>query len=469
MRVTGLMERTLAWGSRKLMERVPHSSSNTFLEGRYAPVPGERTETALRVTGVIPAELKGMYARIGPNPFEVRNPGAYHWFIGDGMVHGLRLEDGAASWYRNRWVGTDNANRRLGRPTLLGPRHPLLDVVNTNVIGHGGRLWGLVEAGPPPAELDGELDTLRRGLFDGAQSSGYTAHPHRDPVTGELHAICYDPLKPFRVQHVVVDAACKVTRIENVPVRQGPMIHDCALTATSVVILDLPVRFSVAEMLRGYPFPYRWNARSPARVGLLPRKGKASDTRWFEVEPCFVFHTCNARDLDDGGAVMDVVVHARLFDRGHGGPEISHITFERWTLDAASRRVHRKVISEANQEFPRYDERLSGKPNRYAYTAGFDHVDAPQPLYRHDLHTERTLAHHYGPHHVTGEAVFVPRKPNGAEDDGWLMSYVYDLREQRSDLVILNADDFEGEPQAVVHLPVPVPMGFHGNWIDDVN
>lgn len=465
----GLIERTLAWTSRKLVRRVPQSPSNLFLEGRYAPVAEERTETTLKVAGSIPPELRGLYARIGPNPFEVRNPGAYHWFIGDGMVHGLRLEDGVARWYRNRWVGTDSVNRRFGRPLLPGPRHPLLDVVNTNVIGHGGRLWALVEAGPPPAELDGELNTLRRGLFDGQQVAAYSAHPHLDPATGELHAICYDALRPTRVQHVVVDANCQVTRIESVPVRQGPMIHDCALTASSVVILDLPVRFSLGEMLRGYPFPYRWNERHPARIGLLPRRGRAADTRWFEVDPCFVFHTCNAWDLDDGGAVLDVVVHARMFDRGHQGPETSRISFERWTLDAASGRVRRQAIAEGNQEFPRCDERLAGKPYRYAYTAGFDHADVAQPLYRHDLQTGRTLVHHYGPHQVTGEAVFVPRRANGAEDDGWLMSYVYDLRERRSALVILNADDFEGPPQATVHLPVPVPMGFHGNWIADVN
>jgi carotenoid cleavage dioxygenase len=463
----GLMERTLAWTSRRLVQRVPQSAGNRFLEGRYAPVREERSEHALPVTGSIPAELRGIYARIGPNPFEVSNPGAYHWFLGDGMVHGLRLEDGAARWYRNRWVGSDNANLRLGRPRTPGPCHSFLDVVNTNIIGHGGRLWALVEAGPLPAELDGDLNTVRRGLFDGAQRTAFSAHPHLDPATGELHAICYDALRPFRVQHIVVDRHCQVTRVESVPVRHGPMIHDCALTASNVVILDLPVTFSLSEMLRGYPFPYRWNPRHTARVGLLPRKGRAANIRWFEVDPCFVFHTCNAWDLEDGGAVMDVVVHARMFDGGHHGPEVSPITFERWTLEARSGRVQRQVIHAGSQEFPRCDERLNGQPYRYAYTAGFDHADTPQPLYRHDLHSGRTIAHHYGPHHVTGEAVFVPRRDASAEDDGWLMSYVYDLREKRSALVILNARDFDGPPQAVVHLPVPVPMGFHGNWIPD--
>lgn len=465
MAQAGLMQRAVAWTSRKLMERIPHSDSNPYLEGRFAPVPAETTETALRVTGTIPKELEGLYARIGPNPLQVGNPGAYHWFMGDGMVHGVRLSNGRAQWYRNRWVGTDPVSERKGREPSPGPRHGPFEVVNTNVIGHGGRVWALVEAGPVPVELDAGLETLRHGFFDSAHVGSYTAHPHLDPATGELHAICYDALNPRRVQHVVVDAQCRVTRVQNIPVKHGPMIHDCALTASSVAILDLPITFSLPEMLRGYPFPYRWNAKHEARVGLLPRNGAAGDVRWFSVDPCYVFHTCNAFDTPDGGAVIDVVVHDKLFHRSHQGPEVGRITFERWTLDPSSKRVHRKMMSEDRQEFPRFDERLAGRAYRYGYTTGFDLDPTAKPVFRHDLQTGAIARHVFGPHHVPGEVVFVPRSASSAEDDGWLVTYVYDLHENRSDFVILNAGDFEGEPAAIVHLPGRVPMGFHGNWI----
>jgi carotenoid cleavage dioxygenase len=308
---------------------------------------------------------------------------------------------------------------------------------------------------------------VRHGLFASDKVEAYTAHPHRDPATGELHAICYDALRPFRVQHIVVDAKGEVTRVQPIPVKHGPMIHDCALTASSVVVLDLPITFSLPEMLRGYPFPYRWNPKHEARVGLLPRNGTADQIRWFDVDPCYVFHPCNAYDTPDGGAVMDVVVHERLFHRSHQGPEEGRMSFERWTLDPATRRVQRRVLSDERQEFPRHDERLTGSPYRYAYTAAFDLAPEAKPLFRYDLQTGTRLTHHFGPDRVTGEAVFVPRAADAAEDDGWLITYVYDLREQRSDLVILNAGDFDGEPQAVVHLPGRVPMGFHGNWIPD--
>jgi 8'-apo-carotenoid 13,14-cleaving dioxygenase len=461
-----LLGRTVAWAALQAARFAP-TDTNTWLEGRFAPIPAEITETSLRVTGQVPADLNGLYLRNGPNPLRNPNPGAYHWFMGEGMVHGVRLGDGRAQWYRNRYVGTDYTQRRLGRGRVPGPRRGAFETVNTNIIGHGGRLWALVEAGPYPVELDKELNSLRHGLFDSAISSSFAAHPHRDPATGELHAICYDVLKPSRVRHVVVSPDCRVTRMESIPVRHGPLMHDSALTKSSVVILDLPVTFSLGSALRGNAFPYCWNDRHPARVGLLPKTGTADQVRWFEVEPCFVFHTVNAVDLPDGGALLDVIVHSRMFHRTkeHGPEGDVLVTLERWTLDARTGKVRRAVLNDRGQEFPRIDERRTGTRYRYAYTAAFSRKDEPLPLLRHDFEQGRTLAHDFGPYRVPGEFVFVPRPNSTAEDDGWLVGFTHAFREGNSDLVILNAQDFTGEPQAVVHLPQRVPMGFHGNWV----
>ncbi len=203
--VEAFAERGTAWLIRNLQKRVPYSPENPYLAGALAPVNVESTVTDLKVTGRIPKELNGLLARIGPNPLNVANPGAYHWFLGDGMVHGLRLRDGKAQWYRNRWVGVDSVNKALGRPKAPGPRRGAIEVVNTNIIGHAGRLWALVEAGALPVELGGDLNTVKHGLFDSAVRTAFSAHPHLDPDTGNLHAVCYDPLYQNRVQHIVID------------------------------------------------------------------------------------------------------------------------------------------------------------------------------------------------------------------------------------------------------------------------
>jgi carotenoid cleavage dioxygenase len=460
------LERAGHWVSRQAQKRVPYNAVNRYLEGPFAPVREEVTATALTVTGRLPRELNGLYARIGANPMEVANPATHHWFLGDGMVHGVRLRDGKALWYRNRWVGTDSVRQRLGRPLAPGPRLGTLDVVNTNIVGHAGRIWALVESVALPVELDGELNTLRHGLFAGPPTRTFTAHPRLDPATGELHGVCYDAKCPNWVHYVVIGADGVLAREVGVAVQHGPMIHDCAVTPSHVVILDLPVTFSFGALLRGQAVPYKWNEQHAARVGLLPRAG--GPVRWFEAEPCYAFHIANAYDRDDGSTVLDVVAYPCMFASSRQGPEGFRSTFERWTLDPGSARVKRQVISDFLQDFPRCDERLTGQPHRYVYTTGIDvDVLGPQPLYRHDMVTGTIIRHDYGTHHIPGEAVFVPRAGGMAEDDGWLMAFVYDLRDDSSTLVVLDAGNLEGEAVATIHLPARVPLGFHGNWIAD--
>jgi carotenoid cleavage dioxygenase len=458
-------ERAVAWATSLLSKRVPHSDSNRFLEGFYAPVRVETTETDLRVTGELPTQLNGLLTRIGPNPISVPNPATYHWFIGDGMVHGLRLSEGKAVWYRNRYIGTDTANKALGRPRTPGKRRGVADVVNTNAIGHAGRYFALVEGGTMPIELDCNLESVRQGLFDSDRSLPFTAHPHLDPATGKLHAICYDG-GSSGVYYIVIDAACKVERVVQITsITDGPMIHDCAITATGVMIFDLPVTLSQKAFLEGSRFPYRWNAKRAARVGFLPFGGESNDVRWYSIDPCYAFHTCNAYDVPGGGAAVDVVVHDTMFAHETDGPDSTKITFERWTLDPQSGTVKRAVRNEENQEFPRFDERMTGKPYRYGFTVGF--TDEAHKLIRYDLETGAMTTHSYGADKLTSEAVFVPRASDAAEGDGWLMSYVYDKTTDKSDVVILDANDVGGEPAAIVHLPVRVPAGFHGNWVAD--
>lgn len=460
------MSLTLPWAT----TRAASSAMPTFLDDVFAPVASETETTALRVEGALPPDLSGLYARIGPNPLKPQ-PSRYHWFIGDGMVHGLRLHAGQAQWYRSRYIGSNSVHKALGRPVLPGPRHGVGDVVNTNVYAHAGRVWASVEAGMLPVQLDARLESVRHGTFDSPHKQPFSAHPHRDPHTGALHAICYNALVRHKVQYVRVSPQGQVDRVVDIPVQHGPMIHDCAITRRYVVVLDLPVTFSFRRLLGRAPFPYAWNPRHPARVGLLPKEGDARDIRWFDVDPCFVFHPCNAFEREDGSVVLDVVAHRRMFDRARHGPELdSGARFERWVLPADGGRAVRTVLHDAPQEFPRLDERLTGEPYRYAYAVGFQ-PDQPggQPLYRHDLQMGSTVVHGFGPHAVPGEFVFVPRQPTGAEDDGWLVGLVHNRQSGCAEFHVLNADDFTGPPQAVVHIPVRIPAGFHGNWMAEAD
>jgi carotenoid cleavage dioxygenase len=217
----------------------------------HTPVTQEVTDTALKVTGEIPAALNGLYVRNGPNPLTKVHAPTHHWFIGDAMLHGIRLQDGKALWYRNRWVRSNGVSDALGEPRAPGPRHPRTDIANTNIVGHAGKLWAIVEAGGFPVEVADDLSTVAHSNFDGTLGESYSAHPHMDPETGEMHAICYEAQHPDTIWHTVVDTSGHVRRNEPIAVKNGPMIHDCQITPNYVIVMDLPVTFSMAE----FPLP----------------------------------------------------------------------------------------------------------------------------------------------------------------------------------------------------------------------
>ena len=444
-------------------------TTSPYLSGNFAPVEKEVEAFDLAVQGQIPPELSGRLLRIGPNPVAAPDPATYHWFTGAGMAHGLRLRDGNAEWYRNRFVRSDTVAAAKDWPITPGPRHGLGDgTANTNIIGHNGSTFAIVEAGGLPVELSYELETLRMTNFGETLPGSFTAHPKRDPLTGELHAMVYYFEWDY-VQYVVVGVDGTVRKTVNVPVPGKPMMHDCGLTETKVVVLDLPVTFDLEGAMNGSALPYSWNAEYGARIGLLPRdSNNGNETVWCELDLCYVYHPLNSYDLPDGRVICDVVKHPKMFDTDRNGPNEGDAVLGRWTIDPATQRVHEDMIDDRGQEFPRIDERLVGHKHRYGYGASFGEGLEHGPAFKHDLDLGVSEVHDYGTGRVSLEPVFVPAHDNAAEDEGWIMSYVYDATTDSSDVVILNAQDFTGEPVAVISLPQRVPFGFHGNWVPDV-
>ena len=463
---------------------------SAFQRDAYRPARQEITAVDLPVTGIVPADLNGRYLRNGPNPLQAEHP-RFHYLLGAGMVHGVRLREGRAEWYRNRWVRQAAVQQRLGEP----PRKHLVlggidSASNTNVVAHGGRILSLVEGGTLPYELDPELGTVGPHDFFGELGSGFTAHPKVDPLTGHMHSVGYYSGSPF-VDHYVVDRTGRVVEHRTVDLPTRPMMHDFALTQNHLVLYDLPVVFHPVAALRGSRFPFRWDARKQARLGVLPRLGDS--VRWFDIDSVWIYHTVNAYE-SDGAVVLDVITHPRMFTgaesslEGHGTPSM-----DRYRIDLeGSGRVVRERLDDAPQEFPRVNESLVGQRHRFAYTAtGVDLAAAWAPvveleelgddelgsaLLKHDLRAGSVQRRSFATDAAVGEAVYVPREPGVSrtadttatdEDDGYLLVFAHDVDRGASDLVILSAADFTGSEIARVHLPRRVPLGFHGSWVPD--
>ncbi|GAA2760447.1 carotenoid oxygenase family protein [Actinopolymorpha rutila] len=447
--------------------------------GHLAPVQDEITAADLPVTGNLPPELSGRYLRNGPNPL----PGEQspHWFAGSGMLHGVRIRDGRAEWYRNRWVRTRllEGAKPYGSD---GTRDLAATHANTHVIEHGGRLLALCESGLP-YEVTPDLDTLGPCDFGGRLTTAMTAHPKADPVTGELFFFGYSVTRrPYVTYHrMSADGQLRDSVAIDVP---GPtMMHDFAITANHVVWLDLPITFDLAMAGRGMPF--QWDDDYGARLGVMRRDGTGG-VRWFDVEPCYVFHVGNAHEKADGRIVLDVVRYSRTAwdsvwtEIGGGTAGLASAAAEtgvsalyRWVLDPRSGSVSEQPLDDFGVEFPTHDETRTGLDNRYLYTVGADedgsHTGRPGTgaIVKYDVESGNRQHHDLGPDIVPGEAIFVPAEGARREDDGWLLTVVTDRAGRGSDLLVLDASDVTGPPVAAVHLPRRVPGGFHGSWIPD--
>jgi carotenoid cleavage dioxygenase len=431
------------------------------LRGNYAPVMKEVTAFDLPVRGAIPPELSGLYLRNGPNP---QSGTSEHWFVGDGMIHGVRLEGGRAKWYRNRWVrtkGLADPNARLVRDD--GSVDRTVSVANTNIIGHAGRVFALVEVSFP-TEMTRELDTVGPCDFDGRLTSAMTAHPKICPRTGELHFFGYGFFPPFLVYNRL-DAAGKLVQSEEIDVPGPTMIHDFAITERHVIFMDLPVVFNLEKAMSAKGFPYEWSDTYGARLGLMPRGGGNADVRWFDIEPCYVFHPMNAYE-DGGRVIVDVARYRELWRESTDRFEPARL--HRWEIDPVQGRVSESPLDDRAVEFPRVDDRLAGSRYRYGYAASnrANVGEEATSLIKYDLVRGGAEEHDFGACQA-GEGVFVPAGARAAEDEGYVLLYVYDPARNGSDFVILDAARFSGPPVAVVPLPQRVPFGFHGNWIAD--
>lgn len=443
-----------------------------YLSGNFAPVADEVTHFELPVTGELPEELNGRYLRNGPNPVVPVDPATHHWFLGDGMVHGVRLEEGRAAWYRNRYVGSAQVAAARGEPDIAGPNWNGNAIgPNTSVGGWAGTTWAMVEAGGCPVELDYDLATVGRNDFGGSITGAFSAHPKYDPVTRELHAMAYAlPEWPDHVAYVVVGADGRARKELEIPLPGMPMVHDMSLTRRFALVYDQPVTVDI-ELAMVSLFPFRWDPEHGRRVGLLPRDGGPSDIVWIDLPLGYAYHPLNAYDTDDGKVVVDIVDYDRMFDRDRLGPfgDGGGGRLERWVLDPVARSCSISTIDDESNEFPRCNESYSTSEHRFGWTAAVS-LDATEacPTRKHDLRRGSREDFDHGPGRQPGEMTFVARTGASSEDDGWLLGFVHDLGRGTTDFVVIDAGEFSRDDYvARVELPARVPFGFHGNWVAD--
>jgi all-trans-8'-apo-beta-carotenal 15,15'-oxygenase len=444
-----------------------------------------------QIEGRLPAELRGTLYRNGPGRNEIDGHPFGHLFDGDGMLSQFTF-DGTGIRYRNRFVET---NHYLGEKSAASPRFrtfgdqraggPLANLfqvptnanpANTSVILHGGNLLALWEGGHPWRLDPDSLETLGEEDFDGAlkKAHAFSAHPKVDPLTGEIFnfGVQYGPRTRIRTYRIDRDGQLSYLQPFTLPY---PVFnHDFALTAKHMVFVIDPLVLRVARFLLGFSSldqSFEWQPERGSLVVLVPRDG--GKPRVAECEPFFHFHFANAFE-EGSDTVIELCRYedysvGELLRNVQGADDITaHSSL--WRLRVTpSGKVEEQELCPWQAEFPQLDCEMTGNRHRYTYMAARpDGPGYPTAVVKVDNDLERQWALNLGEGFGVAEPIFVPRPGRGAEDDGWLLSLVYDGAAHRSRLYVLDARDVEAEPLAVAHLPHHVPYSFHGTFTERV-
>lgn len=447
------------------------SSDNPFLQGNNAPVFQEADFHSLEVTGAIPADLAGIYLRNGPNP--MFQPFVYQFPLdGDGMLHAIYFEQSSGQStvrYRNRWIRTQGLTYEMAAGRALRELR-FRNYANTSIVAHAGLLLALYETGLP-YRVTPDLETLGEWNFQGGIAAAMSAHPRRDPKTGELHFHRYSLFTEPYLTYSVADAAGKIIHSLPIELPQPTLLHDLALTSRYAILFDCPLVFDWQQATqRGAPFV--WQPDRPTRIGLLPRPGGSDRPLWLETEPFWIWHFVNAYETDRQ-IVIDCIAYPEMQLENTVQVSLYRSHLHRVVIDLDSRSVTQQPLDDRVIELPTLNTSWLGQPYRFAYTVEADLALTAQTglpncfpaLIQYDLMNQRSTVHRFGPGRYAGEATVVPKIGAASEQDCYVLTWVFDQQRQASDLVILDGAQFDQEPLAQIHLPTRVPFGAHGTWV----
>jgi carotenoid cleavage dioxygenase len=449
--------------------------------------------------GAIPEELDGVFYRVAPDPQMPPLAEDDIWFNGDGMVTAFRFHKGEVSLLQ-RWVRTEKfvLERAAGRALFGAYRNPLTDLscvrgkvrgtANTNVVFHAGKLLALKEDSRPVAMDPVTLATLGEWNFNGGLGSEtFTAHPKIDPVSGEMLAFGYAAKGLFTrdVAFYVIDAQGRIKREVWFELPYYCMMHDFGVTADYALFHVVPIVGDWERLRAGKPH-FGFDRSLPVYLGVLPRNGTARDLRWFKAPNLFASHVMNAFS-DNGRIFFDAPTAAGnmfpFFPDVQGAPfdpQAAQSRLTRWSVDMEGddETIDMRRLSEVVGEFPRIDERFTGKPYSHGFLLSQDlakPIDLPEgrgatgmmmnTLVHLDLAGGPIDSHWIGPGSSLQEPAFIPRPGSTAEADGYLVLIENRLAEHGSRLLLFRAQHVADGPVAAVGLPFRLRPGLHGNWV----
>ncbi len=455
----------------------------------WTPVFEELDTDELEIIGTIPADIDGLYVRNTENPVH-DSIGRYHPFDGDGMIHTIRLRNGKAT-YRNRFVRTEGfeAEQDEGGPLWVGimgkpddSKRPgwgahgsVKDSSSTDVVVHAGAILSTFYQCGEGYRLDPEtLETL--GTAAWVPEDGISAHPKVDEATGELLFFNYSTKAPY-LHYGVVGPDNALKHFVPIELPGARLPHDMAFTENFAIFNDCPLYWKPELIERNLYIP-AYHPDEPTRFGIIPRMGQPEDIKWFDAKPTYVLHWSNAYEDGDevvlDGYFQNDPVPPPLTDFPAGyesmGASIDLHSFKpelhRWRFNMKTGETREETLfNDYPVEFGMINQQIAGKPYRYVYSVtGEPGWFLFNGLTKHDLETGEAEHLSFGEQRFGSEAPFIPRDNAQSEDDGYLISFITDMKQDRSECIIIDAKDLAAGPVCTIILPHRISSGTHATW-----
>jgi all-trans-8'-apo-beta-carotenal 15,15'-oxygenase len=441
----------------------------------------------LEIEGALPRELRGTLYRNGPGMFEAQGTPYRHWLDGDGMMSAVRLNEGraegAARIVVTRELAEERAKKRMiyGSGFTQGPVwHKRLmgggkNGTNVHVLEWRGRIFAMPENGLPHEVDPRTLETKGPWKLDGVLEQLINAHVRIDPASGDIYA--FGPTIGMRntLDVYVLPKSGPVRLLTSIPMSKPVMvIHDLAYSARHLVFVQHPVRARLAPILLGIGTPMdaiSYHEDEGSEIIVVPLDDPKRLVR-MRVPAFFHFHYANAFEEGQHRIAVDLSRYPGFslgdmfmldgLRSGEGWRRAPIATLERMHVDLEKKSVEWETVWNANCDFGVTHPDKQGRKARYLWgLVCRDHVD-----YIEKLDTETGVARRstFAAHECPTEPTFVPRAGSEREDDGFILTMVYDAERDVSLLAVLDASD-PSRILARARFAHHLPIALHGIWV----
>lgn len=444
------------------------------------------------LSGKIPEGLRGTLYRNGPGRLERQPSGRVgHWFDGDGAILRVHFtDDGATGLYR--YVQTKGYQEETAAGKFLygnygmtapGPiwnqwLKPIKNAANTSVLALPDKLLALWEGGQPHA-LD--LQTLETsGLDDlAALDAGapYSAHPKRDPQTGEIFNFGIAAGMNGKLNIYKSDSTGKILQKGEVQLDGIPLVHDFVLAGQYLVFFIPPVRLKALPVLAGissYSDSLEWQPKLGTQILVVDRDTLSVVSR-SETDPWYQWHFSNGYVDADGMVIVDFARYAdfqtnqylKEIASGETHTPAKPTLYQVRLNPQTGKAISVQELLNRPGEFPLVPQQYVGKASPHTYLSVFrEGADIGKEILgaiaRFDNQTGNLTETDLGENRYPTEPIYVTDALNPAQ--GWVLTVVYDGNSDTSEVWVMDSDRLDDQPVCRLALPSVVPMGFHGTW-----